>query len=116
MYPAGRLFALIKNCADESFSFDSLRSLLSENAFPWKDKTAANQLIEFGIKNNCLCSYGGIDVWEEAFAKNGGEERALALYRKLKQAVASMRGALNFQKLRERYFAIRKNFPPKRTL
>jgi uncharacterized protein TP_0900 len=110
LYPAGRLFALIKNCADESFSFDSLRSLLSENAFPWKDKTAANQLIEFGIKNNCLCSYGGIDVWEEAFAKNGGEERALALYRKLKQAVSSMRGAPNFQKLRERYFAFRSVF------
>lgn len=110
LYPAGRLFALIKNCADESFSFDSLRSLLSENAFPWKDKTAANQLIEFGIKNNCLCSYGGIDVWEEAFAKNGGEERALALYRKLKQAVLSMRGAPNFQKLRERYFAFRSVF------
>ena len=110
LYPAGRLFALIKNCADESFSFDSLRSLLSENAFPWKDKTAANQLIEFGIKNNCLCSYDGIDVWEEAFAKNGGEERALALYRKLKQAVSSMRGAPNFQKLRERYFAFRSVF------
>lgn len=110
LYPAGRLFALIKNCADESFSFDSLRSLLSENAFPWKDKTAANQLIEFGIKNNCLCPYGGIDVWEEAFAKNGGEERALALYRKLKQAVSSMRGAPNFQKLRERYFAFRSVF------
>ena len=110
LYPAGRLFSLIKTCADESFSFDSLRALLSENAFPWKDKTAANQLIEFGIKNNCLCSYGGIDVWEEAFAKNGAEERALALYRKLKQAVLSMRSAPNFQKLRERYFAFRSVF------
>ena len=105
LYPGGGLFALIQKCYNETFSFDSVRALLTDPAFPWKDKTAVNQLIAFGIEHNCLCAYDNIDVWEQAFSKMPGEERAGALYRELKKHVKAIAGASTFQKLRERYFA-----------
>ncbi|MGI5173468.1 PD-(D/E)XK nuclease family protein [Treponema sp. OMZ 840] len=109
-YPAGNLFSLIQNCDADSFSFTAVRDLLTDSAFPWKDEEAINQLISFGIKNNCVCSYDGIDVWEQAFAKSGHEERALTLYRRLKKHVKAMADAAGFQKLREQYFAFRSAF------
>ncbi|WP_428771708.1 PD-(D/E)XK nuclease family protein [Treponema sp. HNW] len=105
LYPGGGLFTLIRNCYNESFSFDSVRALLTDPAFPWKDKTAVNQLIAFGIEHNCLCSYDNIDVWEQAFSKTPGEERARTLYRELKKYVKAVADASSFRKLREHYFA-----------
>lgn len=105
LYAAGNLFTLIRNCYTESFSFDSVRALLTDPAFPWKDETAINQLIAFGIEHNCLCSYDNIDVWEQAFSKAPGEERAFSLYRELKKQVTSIAGTSSFRKLREHYFA-----------
>lgn len=109
-YPAGKLFSLIKKCADEDFSFETLRSLLCDASFPWKDTTAIHQLIEFGIQNNCMCSYDGTDIWEEAFKKNGGEERCRVLYRLLKKDIAALNAASSFEKIRERYFIFKNDF------
>ncbi len=110
LYSGGNLFSLIQNCKAEDFSFDSVRSLLTDPAFPWKDEAAVNQLIDFGIKHNCLCPYDGIDVWEQAFSKAAGEERAHTLYRLLKKQVSAVASARSFQKLREQYFAFRSAF------
>lgn len=64
---AGSFFEQIQNCVSENFSFDSVRSLLLNNALPWKNKEKIDRLISFGRKNNCLCSFSGKDIWLEAF-------------------------------------------------
>lgn len=103
-YPAGRLFSLIRSCYTEKFSFDSVRNLLLDAIFPWKDPIAADQLITFGVKHNCLYSYDDLDIWNEAFKKSSGEERAKNLYTSLKKHLTALCEADNFEHIQIHYF------------
>jgi hypothetical protein len=115
-YPAGRLFPAIADCFSHNFSFDSVVSLLFNRHLPWKDAESANQLIDFGIRNNCICSWneGGrlVDVWLDAFNSPAGnrEKRAEDFYRTLKRDIISINRAASFAELRRRYFTFRGHF------
>jgi hypothetical protein len=121
-YAAGRLFAAIADCASRDFAFDALAGLLLNSHLPWKHKDDIDQLVNFGIKNNCVASWkeagetegGGreIHVWEDAFKSPMGnrEERARSWYEALKTAVEKLCGAPSFADLRNRYFAFRERF------
>ncbi|MDR2052255.1 MAG: PD-(D/E)XK nuclease family protein, partial [Treponema sp.] len=114
-YPAGRFFPAVADCYSANFSFDSVVSLLLNRHLPWKDGEAINQLVEFGIKNNCICSWNEdrpVDVWLDAFASPAGnrEKRAEDFYRALKEDVIALNRAASFAELRKRYFVFRGHF------
>ncbi|MDR1908581.1 MAG: PD-(D/E)XK nuclease family protein [Spirochaetaceae bacterium] len=117
-YPAGRLFSALAGCYAGGFSFESLSALLLNAHLPWKDKTVIDQLINFGIENNCVCSWvepeGGreLDVWLDAFASPPGrrEKRAEDFYRTLKRDITAVNEARSFAELRQRYFIFREHF------
>ncbi|MDR2433580.1 MAG: PD-(D/E)XK nuclease family protein, partial [Treponema sp.] len=114
-YPAGRFFPAIADCYSADFSFDSVVSLLLNRHLPWKDGEAINQLIEFGIKNNCICSWNEdrpVDVWLDAFASSAGnrEKRAEDFYRAFKKDVIALNRAASFAELRRCYFVFRGHF------
>jgi hypothetical protein len=56
-YPGGQLFAAIAGCSSEDFSFASITALLSNRHLPWKEEEKIQALIQFGIDNNCICSW-----------------------------------------------------------
>ena len=121
-YTAGRLFAAIADCYSRDFAFDALAGLLLNSHLPWKHKDDIDQLVNFGIKNNCVASWKEageteeagreIHVWEDAFKSPLGnrEERARAYYEALKDTVEKLCEAPTFANLRNRYFAFREKF------
>ncbi len=109
-YSGGRLFSLIQDCYNEKFSFDSVKNLILDPTFPWKDTVVADQLIAFGIKHNCLCTYDGKDTWEEAFSVAYSENRAETYYKSLKKNIISMVTATSFEYIRAHYFDFKENF------
>ena len=110
----GNLFQQIQECTDSDFSYDALKALLLNTNYPWKDKDSIMQLLEFGKKNHCICSFKynsrQIDVWENSFKENPGEERASVFFHKLKNQFTKITGARTFSELRNRYFEFRSNF------
>ncbi|GHV53200.1 hypothetical protein AGMMS49579_11570 [Spirochaetia bacterium] len=120
-WPAGQFFPALSTCFSQGFSFDSVANLLLNSHLPWKDRAVIDQLIDFGINNNCICSWKefdqnktekNIDVWEDAFSAPAGsrEERAHALYRVLKKDVVNICRADSFEEIRKQYFIFRGDF------
>ncbi|MDR1177902.1 MAG: PD-(D/E)XK nuclease family protein [Spirochaetaceae bacterium] len=106
---AGRLFSLIQNCVADNFSFASLKALLLNGAIPWKNPGANRELIEFGIKNNCVSGFTEkgrrVDVWTEAFKGNLYASTLGTYYAKLKEHILALQGAATFSGIRKHYFA-----------
>ncbi|GHV92976.1 hypothetical protein AGMMS50268_34790 [Spirochaetia bacterium] len=115
-WPAGQFFPALSNCSSRGFAFDALANLLLNSHLPWKNRDVIDQLIDFGIKNNCICSWEEsdkkIDVWEDAFSAPAGrkEERAHALYRMLKKDVLNICRSESFEDIRKQYFIFRGDF------
>jgi hypothetical protein len=130
-YPGGQLFAAIAGCCSENFSFASLTVLLSNRHLPWKEEEKLQALIQFGIDNNCICSWteeeglpsdegvpskeGGkekkINVWEDAFENHADDSTYLySFFKKLTRMINAMRYADSFSSIRKHYFAFRSSF------
>jgi hypothetical protein len=129
-YPGAQLFGAIAGCSSENFSFASLTALLSNRHLPWKEEEKLQALIQFGIDNNCICSWteeeapskegvppngGGkekkINVWEDAFENHADASAWLyAFFKKLTQMINAMRYADSFSSIRKHYFAFRASF------
>ncbi|MHB9293827.1 putative ATP-dependent helicase/deoxyribonuclease subunit B [Hollandina sp. SP2] len=116
-YPGGQLFSAIEACVSKGFSFDALANLLLNSHFPWKDPETIAQLMDFGIKNNCICSWEEgpktiIDAWEDAFAAFSAnrEERARLWYYGLKKAILALYKAPSFGELLWEYYRFREHF------
>jgi hypothetical protein len=120
-YPGGQLFAAIAGCSSENFSFASLTALMLNRHLPWKEEEKIQALIQFGIDNNCICSWieeeggGGkekkINVWEDAFENHADNSAWLyVFFKKLTQMINAMRYADSFSAIRKHYFAFRSSF------
>ena len=119
-YPGGQLFAAISGCGSENFSFASMTALLSNRHLPWKDEEKIQALIQFGIDNNCICSWfendndnkeKKINVWEDAFENNSGDYAYLyKFFKKLTLMINAVRYADSFSGIRKHYFAFRGSF------
>jgi hypothetical protein len=116
-YPGGQLFPALEACVSRRFSFDALANLLLNSHLPWKDPEAIAQLMDFGIKHNCICSWEEdpktvIDVWEDAFAAFSAsrEERARSWYYGLKRAILALYRAPSFGELLREYYSFREQF------
>ncbi len=121
-YLAGNVFEQIQNCQSENFSFDSLRRLLLNDAIPWKEQKKINALISFGQKNNCVCSYGDVDSWEEAF-RNPVHDKTISLedavkkysylrgfYESLRDTIRRLVMASSFAEIKKAYNEFRFKF------
>ena len=110
---AGRLFALVRECAVSGFSFSSVKALLLNDRLPWKDREKNKELINFGRTYNCVSGYKqngkDIDIWEEAFdgAKYDGVNELKQYYKKLKEQINKLNKSLSFSDLRKNYFSFR---------
>ncbi|MDR1444171.1 MAG: PD-(D/E)XK nuclease family protein [Treponema sp.] len=115
-YSAGQLFTGIQDCCTQGFSFSAVSNLLLNPRLPWKNRDLIDQLIDFGIKNNCLCSWTEnnrrADAWLDAFNSLAGsrEQRARAFYEEFKAALEKVRGARSFRDMIRYYFAMRGRF------
>ena len=116
-YPAGQFFKALAACASDDFSFGSLRTLLLNRHLPWKDNALIQELIDFGIKNNCICSWteeteGTVNVWDEAFSQpfSGYNPQTRKFFDDLRRRVNSFRHASTFAEIRKQYFAFRDHF------
>jgi hypothetical protein len=115
-YPAGQLFTGIQDCCVQGFPFARVSNLLLNSHLPWKNQVLIDQLIDFGIRNNCICSWTEDgrreDVWLDAFNSLAGsrEQRARGYYQELTSALEKIHGARNFRELVRAYFTFRDRF------
>jgi hypothetical protein len=110
-YGTGKLFSLINNCVVQNFSFASLKALLLNEHLPWGDPGRNDELISFGINNNCVSGFFDqgkpVDSWLEAFRRSPREERLRDYYERLKTHLSSLTASRTFTDIRNRYFALR---------
>ena len=119
-YSAGQFFAGVSQCASSDFSFSSITALLLNSRLPWKDSREINDLIDFGIKNNCICSWteesaegqSKVNVWEDAFSHpfGGASPQTRFFFEDLKRHANLMRHAQSFAEVRKNYFRFRERF------
>jgi hypothetical protein len=128
-YPGGKLFTSIADNCSRDFAFDTLKELLLNSHLPWKNPGDINQLIDFGIRNNCISSWKETDsswkgtgetgsgereihVWQDAFRSPLGsrEERARIFYEHLREHINSICRSASFAEIRKQYFAFRETF------
>ena len=116
---AGNFFVQIKDCVSQKFSFSTVKSLLLNNALPWKNSESNKALIEFGRDNNCLCSYEynkkSHDSWEEAFKNQNpfgkkANEETMKFYDLFKKNLTKIVNAKSFKEIMSGYFSFRENF------
>lgn len=104
-YPGGRLFAALAACRSERWSFRSLKELLLDGAYPWKERNRITALVDFGLRYRCVSGYreGGreVDVWEETFKRQGYKELS-DFYNKLKQNILAVLSARSFADIRQK--------------
>ncbi|MDR2419048.1 MAG: PD-(D/E)XK nuclease family protein [Treponema sp.] len=119
-YPAGRIFTALSACPAQKWSFRSLKNLLLDKAFPWKDKEWIDLLIDFGLQYRCLSGfhegYHDIDVWEKTFEqhiKRDFLERPVfklsSFYEQLKKDINAVVNASSFEDLRTAWHIFSRN-------
>jgi CRISPR/Cas system-associated exonuclease Cas4 (RecB family) len=119
-YPAGQFFTALAFCAAADFSFTSIKELLLNQHLPWKDSDTIQELIDFGINNNCISSWIEetegekitVNVWEDAFAHplGGIKSETRRFFEDLRRRVNALCGAGSFSDIRKHYFAFRERF------
>jgi len=119
-YSAGQFFNALALCAASGFSFASIKELLLNRHLPWKDSDTIQELIDFGINNNCISSWTEettdgeivINVWEDAFTHplGGINPQTRRFFEDLKRRVNALCSAGSFADIRRQYFAFRERF------
>jgi len=110
-YGASKLFKQIQQCISTNFSFNSLKELLLNRHLSWKNIEENNNLISFGIKNSCICSFTDaekdVDIWKESFNSDSREELNFIFYKSLKKTIKAFSTAKTFAQLQVAYFQFR---------
>ncbi|MDR0569426.1 MAG: PD-(D/E)XK nuclease family protein [Spirochaetaceae bacterium] len=118
-YPGGRIFSALSACPGERWSYRSLKNLLLDRAFPWKDTELINALMDFGMKYRCVSGFSGIDVWERTFEWHKDRPAAPGetpvseiseFYRSLKKNITAMLNASHFKDIKTAWLIFKKNF------
>ncbi|WP_320129504.1 PD-(D/E)XK nuclease family protein [uncultured Sphaerochaeta sp.] len=66
LYPSGRFLSRLKTVDDETFSLESMKALLLDTGFPWRDLTTQRNLIASAVKSAVVQgSLRGADQWQE---------------------------------------------------
>jgi len=119
-YPAGQFFSALAACSAADFSFASVKELLLNQHLPWKDSATIQELIDFGINNNCISSWIeetaddniAVNVWEDAFTHplGGINPQTRRFFEDLKRRINALCRAGSFSDIRRQYFAFRERF------
>jgi hypothetical protein len=119
-YLAGGFFRSILDCVSQDFSFSSFVSLVTNKNLPWKKELPIDELVQFGIENNCLFSWSeeidgnekNFNVWNEAFNNpfKFFDMKILELFNELKKRLLAFRRSESFTELRVQYFIFREIF------
>jgi RecB family exonuclease len=112
-YGGGRIFSSLTNCVSNRWSYQSVKNLLLDQAYPWKDRESINALLDFGLRYRCMASTGEekFDVWENTFFRLKGFRGNFsisiddieAFYTRLKKDIRNLVNAASFEKLREQW-------------
>ena len=115
---AGRIFRKIQDCVSNSFSYQSVRALLLDSNFPWKNPDELETLVRLGKESKCLVQFKDkdgkvIDPWlvdlnEIAPKSQNAKEylRVRDFYANLKAALQKISKADSFAKIKKEW----KNF------
>jgi hypothetical protein len=119
-YSAGSFFRAVIECTSGNFAFSALVSLVLNKNLPWKDALSIDNLIQFGIDNNCICSWEEevdgkkqtVNVWEDAFKNplGGIDPETKKFYGDLKRRLQAFRFSDSFSEVRKQYFIFRERF------
>ena len=127
-FPAGQFFQSVIDCASQDFAFSAFIGLVLNKNLPWKDAEKINRLVNFGIKNNCICSWTEeeddilqqnlprkelhVNVWEDAFNSPFEylDAESRGFFHELKRHLHALRSANSFRELRKQYFIFREHF------
>ena len=104
---AGSIFTCVKNVADQDFSYDSMRALLTNSFVPWKHANLNEELVREGANRKCIVNYTkngrDVDVWAETLGlvknKQVGE-----WYTVIRKWVKSLSDAKDFKTVRQAWF------------
>jgi hypothetical protein len=119
-YSAGSFFRCVIECTSGNFAFSAIVSLVLNKNLPWKDTLNIDNLIQFGIDNNCICSWEEevngkkqtLNVWEDAFKNplHGIDPETKKFYSDLKRRLQALRSSESFAEVRKQYFVFRERF------
>ncbi|MDE7382289.1 MAG: PD-(D/E)XK nuclease family protein [Treponemataceae bacterium] len=109
----GDIFKKIKDCIDNNFSFESMRSLLNDGFLPWKKPDLHLELIQAGIKFRCIYSVDDeYDIWEKTLEGKKDCSSILSYYKKLKAAIEKFntKNCKSFENLENAWAYFREEF------
>lgn len=113
-YLSGRLFTSLKDCYESGFSFASIQNLLTNESLLWKNPGLNQGLINFGIKNNCLCSFDENGQtkypFDMAFEKVDNENKVKQYYIILRDKILALCHSASFKELLGNYWKFRTYF------
>jgi len=128
-FPAGQFFRSVIDCASQDFAFSPFIGLVLNKNIKWKDEEKIGNLVDFGIKNNCICSWSEpeedslsppelpnkerhVNVWEDAFNSPVSflDKESRDFFYDLKRHTFALRQAESFLELRRQYFIFRERF------
>jgi RecB family exonuclease len=120
-HPGGRIFASMAACQGKKWSYQSLKNLLLDNAFPWKDKQLINAFMEAGIRYRCVSNFTEnrreLDVWDRSLWKESPLHFAgysiaeiRAFYLQLKKNIQIVLSAKKFTNLRKYWYLFQETY------
>ena len=110
---AGKIFRKIQDCAAKQFSYQSVRALVLDSNFPWKNPDEMETLVRLGKESKCLAQFTGsdgrlVDPWlldlSEGAKKDSAEDEFLdtkKFYKSLKAAVLRITDAKTFLAIKD---------------
>lgn len=107
---AGSIFRNVLDVKENDFSYDSMRSLLTNSFVPWKHANLNEELVREGAARKCIINYDRngkpVDVWAESLKfvmnKQVGEWYAV-----IKKWIKSLCESKDFSSIRQAWFTAR---------
>ena len=119
---AGRIFRKIQDCVSKNFSYQSVRALVLDSNFPWKNPEELETLVRLGKESKCLVQYTDqsgkiVDPWlvdlEEGVKKDQSSAEFLNVrlfYESLKKSLKNISQAKSFSKIKEAWQEFERTF------
>jgi hypothetical protein len=99
LYPSGRFFSRLKEVYEESFSLESMKALLLDIGFPWRDLETPRKLIAVAVDRAVVQgSVWGSDQWTEQLRNTS----LIAWYKAFKESVAGICTSKDIEELRKK--------------
>jgi len=99
LYPSGRFFSRLKEVYEESFSLESMKALLLDIGFPWKDLQTQRKLLATAVDRAVVQgTLWGSDQWTEQLHNTA----LIVWYKSFKESVVGICTSKNIEELRKK--------------